>query len=135
MAAVEGRAAALGRGEKGRGGVYRKQWQTINRAYQEPAAESGGLMVPCHIYPEQAHTVCSACVCYEPVYAICVCVQMASRSSTGEQSLLLRWTRCLCLLGLASHSHDVTAADLLQFSGDYSRVDPGIGFLLTSSFH
>lgn len=64
MAAVEGRVVAVGRGGEDRGGagVYRKQWQTINRAYQEPAAESCGLMAPRQIHPGQTHTVCSVCM-------------------------------------------------------------------------
>lgn len=44
MAAVQARAVAVGRRGVEWGGVCR--WQTINRAYGEPAAESLSLMAP-----------------------------------------------------------------------------------------
>lgn len=73
MVAIGGRVVAVregkggevrgGKRERGEGGwVYRKRWQTINRAYQEPAAESCGLMAPCQIHPLQTHSVCSVCM-------------------------------------------------------------------------
>lgn len=67
-AAIEGRVVTVGRGQQEMG-FSRGEWQTINRAYQEPAAESWGL-----VSPRQTRCLFSVYVSTEMSIWLCMCV-------------------------------------------------------------